>query len=312
MPRSITADSRAERGFLLVLLWAGCVIGFFALSVSRLEYYSLPALPALALCVGRLWGSELSGKRKASVRSSLGVTWLGLIAFLACLVPAVTFFPRLEHTRFYNLFPLEALPAQSFGSGIPAAAQLYDVPGFARLVPLLEAFIALIVAGAALSAWSWFHRRPRLAFVCLVGAMAAALAMIERGFVIYAPYRSVSQLAALVRAEIQPGDEVVIEGKFEHHSGIAFYTGQPVRVYRGLQGILMNGTRYTGTQGTFVDDSEFTQLWKGPGTVYLLSDSPDSLTRLRALEPQTLVLGRTGNSWLLANRAVTHSKIVRE
>jgi 4-amino-4-deoxy-L-arabinose transferase-like glycosyltransferase len=36
----------------LLLIWAAVILGFFTLSSSRIEYYSLPALPALALILG--------------------------------------------------------------------------------------------------------------------------------------------------------------------------------------------------------------------------------------------------------------------
>jgi hypothetical protein len=301
-PRTLSG-SRAERGSLLVLLWAGTVVGFFALSASRLEYYALPALPALALCVGRFWGNESILRQKAIPCSSFKLTWLGLIAFLACLAPAAFLFPRLEHMRFYNLFPLVALPPESSHSAVLTTAKIYDVPGFARLVPLLETVVALIIAGSAVSAWAWFHHRSRLALACMVGAMGAGLITLERGFLLYAPYRSVAQLAGVLRNELRPGDQVIIEGKYEHHAGIAFYTGQHIGVYRGLLGILVNGTRYTGTKGTFFDDTEFKELWNGMGRVYLLSDTPGCLLQMQALNPETIVLGRTGNSWLLANRA---------
>jgi 4-amino-4-deoxy-L-arabinose transferase-like glycosyltransferase len=292
---------RSDRGFLLVMLWAGSVIGFFSLSSSRLEYYALPALPALALCVGRLWDTELDPARRAKGRGGMGATWLALIGLAACMVPAALLFPRLEHMRFYNLFPLAALPADPSGSGILATARVYDVPGFASLVPLLESVAAVIAAGIAVSSWAWFGGRPRAAFSCLVVAMAAGLLSVERGFQLYAPYRSVEELAGWLRIVLQPGDKIVIEGKYDHHAGLGYYTGEHILIYRGLQGILVNGTRYVGTLGTFIGDSELEHLWKGPGRVYYLSDEPGSLRRLRGLAPSTLVVGRTGNSWLLEN-----------
>lgn len=162
--------------------------------------------------------------------------------------------------------------------------------------------VVLVIAGTAASAWAWFRFRSGLAFACFVGAMAVGLATVEKGFLLYAPYRSVAKLASLLRSEIQPGEQIMIEGRYEHHAGIAFYSAQQVGVYRGLQGILMNGTRYTGTKGTFISDEEFGQLWKGSRRAYLLSDSSATLYRLRSLAPETTVLGRTGNSWLFANR----------
>ena len=109
----LRSEGRQERGALFILLWAGIVIGFFAVSASRLEYYALPALPALALCVGRLWGGEMGPAQDRTQPVGLRATWIGLIAFAVCLVPAAYLFPRLERTRFYNLFPNVALPAGS-------------------------------------------------------------------------------------------------------------------------------------------------------------------------------------------------------
>jgi 4-amino-4-deoxy-L-arabinose transferase-like glycosyltransferase len=77
-PRPL-AGSREARGSLLVLLWAGAVIGLFALNASRLEYYALSALPALALCVGRLWDSEAAELPGEDRIRRLNASWIGLI-----------------------------------------------------------------------------------------------------------------------------------------------------------------------------------------------------------------------------------------
>jgi 4-amino-4-deoxy-L-arabinose transferase-like glycosyltransferase len=301
-PRFVSGG-RAERGSLFVLLWAGAVIVFFALSASRLEYYALPALPALALCVGRLWDIE-AGKPRGQARSAgLTASWAVLIAFAVCLVPAAFLFPRLEHMRFYNLFPDVALPADSAAGGALATAKVYVVPGFGSLVPLFEKVVALIIAGTAASAWAWFRHRPILSLACLVGAMGVGLTAIEDGFVQFEPYRSIVRLAGVLRDELRPGDQILIEGKYEHHAGLSFYTGRQIRVYRGLDGILLYGSHFAGATGTFVSEEEFALLWRGRARVYLLSDAPDCLSRMRGLAPGTIVLGRTGNNWLLANCA---------
>jgi hypothetical protein len=295
-PRSLSGN-RMERGSLLVLLWAGAVVGFFALSSSRLEYYALPALPALALCVGRLWDEEISGPPGRFRSRAVKLIWVAL-----CLAPAAYLFPRLEHLRFYNLFP-EAPPPPEIGSAIPRTAQIYDVPGFARLVPLFEAVTALLIAGSALSAWAWFRRRPKLALICLVVTMGAGLAATEDGFLLFAPYRSAAQLATVIRREFRHGDQIVIEGRYEHHAGVGFYTRRRVRIYRGHEGVLVYGSHYAGAEGIFLSEAEFAQLWRGPARIYLVSPAADCWDRLRAMEAGTVVLGRTGQTWLFANRA---------
>ena len=301
-PRAASGD-RAERGTLLILLWAFSVLGFFALSASRLEYYALPALPALALVVGRLWDTEAALASEGRRSTALGATWTVLVAFALCLVPAALLFPRLEHLHFYNLFPSAALPADIASAPPPSTARIYDVPGFAVVVPLLEAAVALVVTGSLASALAWRRWRPGLSLLCLVGAMAAGLFTLEKGFQLFEPQRSVARLAGVLRAEYREGEKIVLEGRYEYHAGIGFYTARHVLVYRGMSGILMYGSRDGAAGSTFVSDEQFASMWRAPGRVYLMSDSGDRLSQLRALEPDTIVLGRTGPNWLYANHA---------
>jgi len=300
-PRNLS--DRAERGSLLVLIWAGSVVGFFVLSAVRLEYYALPALPALALVVGRFWDREVASPRDQVRSGGLTATWVGLIAFAVCLVPAACLFPRLGHLRFYNIFPDLAAPVPAGEEAIPPSVRIYEVPDFARLVPLFETVVGLIVVGTALSAWAWFRRRPGLALAGLALAMGAGLVTIEDGFRLYEPYRSIARLANVLRAEFRPGDQILVEGRYEQHAGLGFYTGQRVRVYRGLAGVLVYDANSQDPSGTFVSEEEFIRLWRGPARVYLLSAAPDGWARTRAVAPQTVLLGRTGNNWLFANRA---------
>jgi 4-amino-4-deoxy-L-arabinose transferase-like glycosyltransferase len=300
---SRTDDGRMDRGVLFVLCWAGAVIGFFALSPARLEYYALPALPALALCVGRLWDLEIATPRKQIRAGGLLPAWIGLIVFSLCLIPAANLFPQLEHMKFYNMFQGLGSPAESVSDPMIAAAKIYVVPAFADLVPLFKIVVALIVVGTGLSALAWFRHRPGLALACLVGALGVGFATVEKGFVLFSPYRSVAQLGSLLHNELQPGDQIIVDRNYEYHAAIDFYTGQRARVYRGAKGDLLYGSRYPEATGTFVSEEEFARLWRGPGRVFLLSDDPDCLSQLRALVPTTIVVGRTGSNWLFANRA---------
>jgi 4-amino-4-deoxy-L-arabinose transferase-like glycosyltransferase len=294
---------QVDRGFLFVLCWAGSVIGFFALSPARLEYYALPALPALALCIGRLWDHEMATPRQQIRAGRLLPAWIGLILFSVCLIPAANLFPRLEHMKFYNMFQDLGASTGSVRDPSTASAKIYLVPAFSALVPLFKVVVALIVVGTALSAWAWFRHRPGLALVCLVGALGVGLATVENGFMLFAPHRSVAQLGKLLQNELQPEDQVLVEDQYEYHAAIDFYTGRRVRVYRGSEGDLLYGSRYPEGRGTFVSQEEFEKLWRGPGRVFLLSGAGDSLFRLRLLVPDTIVLGRTGDNWLLSNRA---------
>src|ERR1019366_1380391 len=111
---------------------------------------------------------------------------------------------------------------------------------------------------------------PGLALTCLVGAMGVGLTAIEDGLLLFEPIRSTVRLAGVLRDELRPGEQILVEGKYEHHAGIGFYTRQRVRIYRGSYGILMHGSRYADSAGTFVSEEEFARLWRGPGRAYLV------------------------------------------
>ena len=297
---NIRPATREERGYLLVVLWAGSVIGFFCLSSSRLEYYALPALPALALCVGRLWDSEASTQREHIRAGHLLPTWIALIVFALCLVPAAYFFPRLEHASFYNMFP-HAGPSAEPHDGILRTARVYVVPSFADLVPLFYTVVALIIAGTAASSWAWFSRRPRVAMACLLTGMVAGLGTLQNGFLLFEAHRSIARLARVLNEERRPGEPVLVEGKYENHASLDFYTRQRTRVYQGHDGDLVYGSRYPESKGTFLPEGEFRDLWRGKTRAYLLSGNAERLDALRELNPATAVLGRTGDNWLFAN-----------
>lgn len=290
--------AREDRGMLFVLVWAACIVGFFVVSASRLEYYGLPALPALALVVGRLWDREAGSAGQGGAR--LRATWLALVAFSLALVPAAWLFPRLEHGRFYNLFPEHAQTANAAVGGA-TALELYRVPGFEALVPLLETVVGLVVAASAIAAWFWFRRRPGLAFGCLAAAMAVGLFTVERGFGIFEPYGSVVEIAALARSELGAGGSLVLEGRYERHAGLSYYTGRRVELYRGDEGVLAFGRRFGNSDGRFLSEEGFARLWLGPGRVLVVSDDPNCWTRLKTMAPSSELLARTGGNWLIAN-----------
>jgi len=82
----------------LIAAWVAVVLGFFALAPSRLEHYSLPALPATALAVGALLTDARSrvslgwlvGPLAAGAALALGVMLLSPGRLIARIDPALT------------------------------------------------------------------------------------------------------------------------------------------------------------------------------------------------------------------------------
>jgi 4-amino-4-deoxy-L-arabinose transferase-like glycosyltransferase len=64
-------DTAEKRVWLLLTLWVVGVIGAVALSPFKLTHYGLPAFPALALLVAKLWDEVLDGKPGAPSAASV-------------------------------------------------------------------------------------------------------------------------------------------------------------------------------------------------------------------------------------------------
>ncbi len=296
------AAGREERGVLFVLCWAAAVVGFFALTPSRLEYYSMPAFPALALLVGRLWGGEVVPRSPQERTRGLSYSCFGLLTIAVGLLPASWLFPRLENISLYNMFTALDAYSRDIQYGILSKAEVYTVPSYEQIVPLLRWATLVLLTGIAAATLAWLRRRPGLTFACLVASMLPPLALVQSGIVVFEPHRSIVQLADVIRREFRQGDQLVIEGPYENFASADFYTGQRARVLHGLFGDLEFGSRYPEAAGTFLEEGEFAGLWRGPGRVYLLSDSPSRLGKLQALGPEPVVLGRSGKNWLFSNR----------
>ena len=72
---------------MLLCLWAGLILIFFSISSSRIEYYSLPALPPLALLIGRTPG-DLPGRTRIPGRFAGACGFMpGVSLGLLMLVP---------------------------------------------------------------------------------------------------------------------------------------------------------------------------------------------------------------------------------
>jgi hypothetical protein len=132
--------------------------------------------------------------------------------------------------------------------------------------------------------------------------MLPTFSLVQTGIVAFEPHRSIIHLAEVIRREIQPGDQLVIDGPYENFASANFYTGQRARVLNGHFGDLEFGSRYSEAKGTFLNEQEFAGLWRGAGQVLLLSDSPSRMAKLQALGPEPVVLGRSGKNWLFSNR----------
>jgi len=99
---------RQDTTQILPIVWLTTVLGFFSLAVSRLEHYSLPALPAMALLVGSVFADGAAERVRVHRGILAGPSIVvGLLAIIVTLRDPSAFLVGLDATlRGYNLEPL--------------------------------------------------------------------------------------------------------------------------------------------------------------------------------------------------------------
>ena len=307
--------------------WLLLVVGFFAVSSFKLEYYALPAFPAVALLIAALiahaggWqvrdsSSVAAGPEDTNLGHQVAFTllrsgvWVGLIGGLLYLA-AVTWawwagsFTPLNIVRGLSIWstsyrvvlehglPLPSLSPTHFEVVLIGAGLLWVV-GFAVAVYALRGSRVLTAAGA----------------LALVGLGLVALAnsvLLEIG-----PNHSVKPLAARLNRLLRTEDILIHELGLERGGGLLLYTGRRVLVLNGIQGDLEFGSKFPESRQAFIDSGRFLDLWGGRERVYLVTDVPrerSAISRLPGAHP--MALASTGTRWLYANHppgsaALTH------
>jgi len=291
--------SRRQRAYLLFFLWNLVIVGFFSLS-TRQEYYTIPAIPGMALLVGgwlqRERTSPADSRDRRSGRISSAVLLLvGVIA--AAVGFALLFFSRAPAPGTDLSDLLRKNPqdyALSFGHFLDLTPQAMG----AFRVPLFGFSFAFLVGTFA----NWILRRRGQAGagnVALVAMMVVLLACVRIAFGIFSPILSSKDLALAIREQYRPGDQIVVIGLYENASSLNFYTGIPLHSLRPPAGNMWYGTQFPGAPRVFETQASFVEMWKGPHRVFLWAeeDDPPALRGLPRYE-----IARRGGKIIFSNR----------
>lgn len=297
-------DARA-RANLLLGAWAILIVAFFSFS-SRQEYYSLPAVPALALLTGGWLDHESkspgdSRERRAGRIASTVMLIIGVAVFVVTMLilSQTKSFPPgtdigevlTQHPGHYKLSlgHMQDLTVESLGLFRPA---------------LWELGIALLV-GTALN---WLFRRrgaPLKANLALAAMMVVVLFAVYQGYVTFAPEISSKGLALAIQRVYKPGDTIVIHHDYEYGSTLNFYTGEQVHMLNGRRADLWFGSFFADSPKVFEDDASFARLWRGPNRVYFFSEESQADEGLRGIDPRTVfVFARSGGKVVLTNHSM--------
>jgi 4-amino-4-deoxy-L-arabinose transferase-like glycosyltransferase len=296
--KGITLD-RQQRANLLFFLWALVILGFFSFS-TRQEYYTIPALPGVALLVGnwlaRESGSEASPRdRRAGRISSTVLFVLGLLAFAAGMYLFSVSHPPVPGADLADL--LKKNPDEynlSLGHVLDLTPQALG----AFRIPLLGATLGLFL-GTGLN---WILRRRGRPFAgnfALVAMMVVLLACVQSSFGTFSPILSSYHLAEAIQKRFRPGDVIVIDGEYSQASTLNFYTGIQVHVLHEPTGNLWYGAKFPDAPHIFETLESLAILWNGPAEVFLWTDQeePKELRGLRSFP-----LARSGGKLIFTNR----------
>ncbi len=292
---------------LTLLLWTAVVLGFFTLS-ARQEYYSLPAIPALALLIGGTLAAADADRSGRTARSLL--RWS-----LSLLVPVSTLVGLLC-TYFAVTAPAPAPGTDIFTllNSNPdlynlSLGHLYDLTGAAMGLfrgPLLAMAAAMALVGPV----AWALRRRNRTYAANLTLAAGALLMllcVHTGLVRFYPTLGSKALAdAILQAQTREAhpsqqDLLLLDGELTSGSSLIFYTGQPVSMVDARVNGPWFGSFWPDAPNRFETDASLHQLWPGPRRLFLLTYHPERLIDLARTGP-VYRIAESGGKLILSNQ----------
>jgi 4-amino-4-deoxy-L-arabinose transferase-like glycosyltransferase len=267
----------AARASFLCWTWLCGVMAVFSLAPSRLEHYSLPALPAVALLGARGWQ-----RLRAGATGRLAWAWLGVLA--AVLLAGSVF---------------GVWKGREMLAGVYWIAQ---APALPRMV--LPAAATLLLGGLVLGAAAVLAR-PRLVLAGLALMGIPLLALVMRAQAEVAPMFSWKALSSHIVTQVPGTVEIVFEAPEEYQQvgGLAFYTGRRITMLEPEGGFTPPTYLEPYRDSLFLPRAEFARRWNGPDAVAFVSDPQRRRDTPEGIVPGPFhVLARSGDRWLLSNR----------
>jgi hypothetical protein len=280
-------------------LWAFVILLFFSFS-TRQEYYTIPALPGIALLAGGWLARESSAtatedERRAGRRSSLVLMVVGVVSAVIGLALLSLTHPPPAGADLADL--LNKNPQDydfSLGHVLDFTPQAL---GMFR-GPLLGASLSLLI-GTVVNWWMRRRGKPARGNAALSLMMVCLLTCVHVSFARFSPILSSYDLAAAIQKKYQPGDVIVVDGQYHEASTLNFYTHVPLRVLHEPSGNLWFGEKFPDAPHVFETPHSFAVLWSGKTRVFLWTDQddPKELTGL----PHFL-LARSGGKAIFSNQ----------
>ena len=281
----------------LLALWAVVVIGFFAISPFKLPHYGLPAFPALALLVARVWDESIDAAPNAVRPRTLLVPLLAVfgLAATACAVAWAGVLPVPTQT----LNSLDVATRNLAARGQSAAAA--PLERYSTILASCTLVFALGTMGTAVAVW---RRAPGLGVGLALATMVAFLPVSADGMTAFARTRSAETVVDALRRRVGASDVVAHEGALENTGSLLLRLPGPVRVVDGLQSNLAFGATFADARDIFWDSPRLQAAWGGSTRVFLVSGVDPARSVVRGLPGARVhVIARGGGRWLYSNVA---------
>ncbi len=255
------------RTSLLLALYAGFILIFFAISTNQ-EYYTWPAwLALLMLIAGSLATIEEAPSGNAR-RINASSYWLSGAQAAFAIVGAI-----VALALGYGLWASRHLPFvpdigtllahRGVGDYSLATSEFFDLtgPSFAALrLPAIIAAITLLFGPFA----AWILRRREHAFEATASvAFTAAIFLIAAhiALVRFQPMLSSRPIADTINRLAGPADQLVLYGDQSYGSSVIFYTHRNALLVNGRSSSMIWGSYYPDAPHIFLDDSDLLSMW---------------------------------------------------
>jgi len=284
-----------QQANLFLLIWALVIVGFFTFS-TRQEYYTIPAVPALALLIGR-WLAKEPAQPKESRAGRISSLVLFAVVAIGSVIGIALLFSSKPPQPGADLADLLRKNPQDYDFSLGHFLDLTpEALGMFR-PQLLGAVLSLLI-GAGANLRLRCKRKPAHGNLMLAAMMVVLLWCVHQAFVTFSPILSSRQLAVAIKRHYQPGDVVVIDGQYHEASTLNFYLQVSVRVLHQPSGNLWYGSKFPDAPRVFETPLTFAELWSSRTPVFLWSDqeNPKELSGL----PHFLLV-RSGGKTIFTN-----------
>ena len=286
--KEIIGKSRdASEVVLVSWLWAGVVLVFFTIS-SRLEHYSFPMIPPLALLVGVAFASSSDFSRRWISR---GMNLLGVVGVIAiCSAATLVVWWRAKGAAMMSGVAVQSR-SEAYSNLL---SPLFELPVATRTALIMPLVVSLLVLGTGTLIARWLNRRGRSrgAVLALSAMMLAFCLTAVQSLKLCEPLLSSKTFGVAIRETGVVRPRVIVLGDFESANSINFYSSAQIMLLGGRADSIERGLRYPDAPKVIISRDYLDSIWNGPERVFVLG-SDEKVAQL-GLSPAHTVLDNYG------------------